>query len=419
MSQPAVNGKEPPPDAMVIGGGPAGLMAAEVLLDAGHGVTLFDAMPSLGRKFLMAGKSGLNLTHAEPEDALLDRYGPARPRLEAAIRAFDGAAIRAFAAGLGIETFVGTSGRVFPTGFKAAPLLRGWLHRLRGKGLSVRVRHRWQGFGPDGELIFAGPDGAETIVPRPLALVLALGGASWPKLGSDGAWMAPLGAAGVATLPFGPSNCGFDVAWSPVFKGRFAGQPVKPVAVTWAGRRIRGEFVVTETGIEGGAIYPLSAAIAARLGAGERAVLSLDLMPERSEAEIAAALARPRGRHTLTDHLRRSLGLDGVRAGLLREGAAPADLEQTAALARRIKAMPLPLEGARPVAEAISTTGGVALDALDDGWMLKALPGVFCAGEMIDWDAPTGGYLLTACLALGRAAGRGAVAWLAREGASP
>ncbi|MDD3444988.1 MAG: TIGR03862 family flavoprotein, partial [Zavarzinia sp.] len=400
---------EASPDAIIIGGGPAGLMAAETLLDAGRAVMLYDAMPSLGRKFLMAGKSGLNLTHAEPAERLLERYGPARPRLEAALAAFDAEAVRGFAAGLGIETFVGSSGRVFPVGFKAAPMLRAWLHRLRAKGLKIRVRHRWLGFDA-GDLVFAGPDGRR-VVPRAPALVLALGGASWPKLGSDGAWAAALRERDVAINPFGPANCGFDVAWSPVFRNRFAGQPVKPVAVEWNGRRVRGEFVVTENGIEGGAVYPLASGLAARLASGGRAVLSLDLMPGRTEADIATALARPQGRHSLTDHLRRTIGLDGVRAGLLREGAG-GDLGGPEAIARRVKALPLALERPRPLAEAISTTGGVALDALDGNWMLRALPGIFCAGEMVDWDAPTGGYLLTACLALGRAAGRGAGHWL-------
>ncbi|PWR23253.1 TIGR03862 family flavoprotein [Zavarzinia compransoris] len=391
------------PQAIVIGGGPAGLMAAESLLDAGIAVTLYDAMPSLGRKFLMAGKSGLNLTHAEPAEALLARYGAARPRLEAAIRAFDSAAIRDFALGLGIETFVGSSGRVFPTGFKAAPLLRAWLHRLRGKGLRIMVRHRFTGFDGDG-LRFETPAGPVTAGPAD-ALVLALGGASWPALGSDGAW-AP--ALGVAVTPFGPANCGFDVAWSPVFRAGFAGQPVKPVAVTLGTRRQRGEFVVTETGIEGGAIYPLAADAAARLAAGETVDFILDLLPGQDETAVAAALAKPQGRQSLSNHLRRQLGLEGVRAGLLREGATAADLAGPAAIARRLKALPLRLQAARPLAEAISTTGGVALEALDGDWMLKARPGVFCAGEMIDWDAPTGGYLLTACLALGRAAGTAA-----------
>lgn len=392
----------------MIGGGPAGLMAADVLLDAGLAVELYDAMPSLGRKFLMAGKSGLNITHAEPIETLLARYGAAAPRLAAAVRAFDGAAIRAFAAGLGVETFIGSSGRVFPTGFKAAPLLRAWLHRLRGKGLRIHVRHQLSGIDAK-TLCFETPGGTRR-VPRPAACILALGGASWPTLGSDGAWA---GFLGVPVEAFGPSNCGFDVAWSPIFRERFAGQPVKPVTVHLGTRAQRGEFVVTDRGIEGGAIYPLAAEAAARLDKGETVEFHLDLLPGQEETAVAAALARPQGRQSLANHLRRQLGLEGVRAGLLREGASTADLAGPAAIARRLKALPLRLEAARPIGEAISTTGGIALDALDDDWMLNALPGVFCAGEMIAWDAPTGGYLLTACLALGRAAGQGAARWIA------
>lgn len=397
-----------PSQAIVIGGGPAGLMAAEVLLDAGHPVELYDAMPSLGRKFLMAGKSGLNITHSEPTDALLARYGAAGPRLAAAVRAFDGAAIRDFAAGLGVETFVGSSGRVFPTGFKAAPLLRAWLHRLRGKGLRIHVRHRLTGM-DETALRFETPGGTR-LVPKPSACLLALGGASWPELGSDGAWAGFLGAPVEA---FGPSNCGFDIAWSPIFRERFAGQPVKPVTVHLGARAQRGEFVVTDRGIEGGAIYPLAAEAATRLASGETVELHLDLLPGQDEAVIAAALARPQGRQSLANHLRRQLGVEGVRAGLLREGASAADLASPAAIAKRLKALPLRLQAARPIGEAISTTGGVALAALDDDWMLKGRPGIFCAGEMIAWDAPTGGYLLTACLALGRAAGLGAARWIA------
>ena len=347
--------------AVVIGGGPAGLMAAESLLDAGHAVALYDAMPSLGRKFLMAGKSGLNISHAEPLETLLDRYGPARPRLEAAIRAFGPAEIVAFAAGLGIETFTGSSGRIFPAGFKAAPLLRAWLRRLRAKGLKIHVRHRWCGFGDLGALRFETPDGVRD-VPAPAATVLALGGASWPSLGSDGAWRPLLAARGVATHDFAASNCGFDVAWSEVFRERFAGQPVKPVAVRFGEREVRGEFVVTRSGIEGGAIYPLAAAARHALDQGRPAALLLDLMPGRDEASLIAALSKPQGRHSLTDHLRRCLSLGGVRAGLLREGAAQADLASPQAIARRLKALPLPLLRARPIAEAISTEGGGALD---------------------------------------------------------
>ncbi|MFZ2871845.1 TIGR03862 family flavoprotein, partial [Zavarzinia sp.] len=294
--------------AMVVGGGPAGLMAAETLLDAGFAVDLHDSMPSLGRKFLMAGKSGLNISNAEPIESLLGRYGSARPRLEDAIRAFGPAEIVAFAAGLGIETFTGSSGRIFPTGFKAAPLLRAWLRRLRARGLKIHVRHRWRGFGPDGTFLFETPDGP-LAVERPAVTVLALGGASWPALGSDGVWSPLLAARGIATRDFAATNCGFDVAWSDIFRERFAGQPVKPVAVRFGDHEIRGEFVVTATGIEGGAIYPLAASARRALDEGRPAVLHLDLMPGRDEASLVAALSKPRGRHSLTDHLRRCLGL--------------------------------------------------------------------------------------------------------------
>jgi hypothetical protein len=400
-----------PHAAVVIGGGPAGLMAAETILDAGYPVTLYDAMPSLGRKFLMAGKSGLNITHGEPIDRLLDRYGLARPRLEAAIRAFGPPQIEAFARELGIETFTGTSGRIFPLGFKAAPLLRGWLHRLRAKGVQVKVRHRWTGWADDGRLRFATPAGPAEIAAS--AVVLALGGASWAKLGSDGKWAAAIAAQGIPTTPFAAANCGFDTLWSEHFRSRFAGQPVKPVALAFQGQRLRGEFVVTASGVEGGAIYALSAGLRQALDAGRAAVVELDLLPERSVDAVLAALSRPQGRHSLSNHLRRSLGIEGVRAGLLWELSVAEDRQDMGRLARILKALPLRLVAPRPIDEAISTVGGISLDALDEQWMLRALPGTFCAGEMIDWDAPTGGYLLTACLATGRAAGQGVATWLA------
>ncbi|RJF87251.1 TIGR03862 family flavoprotein [Oleomonas cavernae] len=401
------------PHAVVIGGGPAGLMAAETILDAGYPVTLYDAMPSLGRKFLMAGKSGLNITHGEPIDRLLDRYGPARARLEAAIRAFGPAQIEAFAHDLGIETFTGTSGRIFPVGFKAAPLLRGWLHRLRAKGLLVKVRHRWTGWAEDGRLCFAAPAGPVAV--QASAVLLALGGASWAKLGSDGRWAAAVTDRGVATTPFAAANCGFDTRWSEHFSGRFAGQPVKPVALTFQGQRLRGEFVVTAGGVEGGAIYALAAGLRQALDAGRPAVVDLDLLPERPAEAVAAALSRPQGRHSLANHLRRTLSIEGVRAGLVWELSTAEDRQDMGRLARRLKALPLCLTAPRPIDEAISTAGGISLEALDERWMLRAMPGTFCAGEMIDWDAPTGGYLLTACFATGRAAGQGVATWLAES----
>jgi uncharacterized flavoprotein (TIGR03862 family) len=400
--------------AAIIGGGPAGLMAAERLLAHGVAVDIFDAMPSLGRKFLMAGKSGLNLTHAEDTERFHARFGAARPHLEAALAAFDAGAIRAWAGDLGVETFTGSSGRVFPTDYKAAPLLRAWLHRLRAAGATIHVRHRWRGWADDGALRFATPAGEARFAAD--ATVLALGGGSWPKLGSDGAWLPLLAAAGVATAPLVPSNCGFDVAWSDHFRERFAGQPVKPVALSFAGQRVVGEFVVTETGIEGGAVYALSAMLRDAIAASGNATLLLDLCLDRGESRLAADLAKPRGKRSIANHLRRTAGLVGVRAGLLREAIPAETFDDPVRLAAAIKALPLRLDAPRPLAEAISSAGGVAFAALDGGFMLTARPGTFCAGEMLDWEAPTGGYLLSACFATGRAAGDAAARWLARRG---
>jgi hypothetical protein len=402
--------------AAVVGGGPAGLMAAEVLLAHGVPVDVFDTMPSLGRKFLMAGKSGLNLTHGEAQDAFLGRFGAARRHLEPSLAAFDAAAIRAWAAGLGIDTFVGSSGRVFPVDHKAAPLLRAWLRRLRGAGARIHVRHKWLGWDAAGALRFAVPAGEVRRTSD--ATVLALGGASWPRLGSDAAWVAVLRDAGVDVAPLRPANCGFDVAWSDHFRERFAGAPVKPVMLEFAGTRVAGEFVVTACGVEGGAIYALSAALRDAITAGGPATVSLDLCPGRGEARLAADLARPRGKRSLATHLRRAAGLTGVRAGLLRERADPEIFADSARLAAAIKALPLRLDAPRPLAEAISSAGGIAFDALDDRFMLRGRPGTFVAGEMLDWEAPTGGYLLSACLATGRAAGEGVAAWLAASGRS-
>jgi uncharacterized flavoprotein (TIGR03862 family) len=406
----------PPPVLAIIGGGPAGLMAAEALAAAGARIHLFDAMPSLGRKFLMAGKSGLNLTHAEPEAPFMRRFGPYRERLAPVLTAFGPAAVRDWAQGLGIATFVGSSGRVFPVDFKAAPLLRSWLRRLRSAGVTIHVHHRWQGWTAEGHLDFATPAGPVAVAAD--AVVLALGGASWPQLGSDAAWVPLLRRRGVPVAPLRPANCGFDVSWSAHFRERFAGQPVKTVAVMAQGYRQRGEFVITETGVEGTAIYAHSAALRAAIEAAGEAVLTLDLAPDRDADQLVGALERPRGSRSLATHLRRTLGIEGVKAGLLRE-CLPADvLADPARLAAAVKALPLRLHAARPIAEAISSAGGVALDAVDDRFMLSALPGVFCAGEMLDWEVPTGGYLLTACLAMGRAAGLGAAAWLAEQGSA-
>ena len=399
------------PRVAIVGGGPAGLMAAERLA-AVHGMetAVFDAMPTLGRKFLMAGKGGMNITHAEPLPGFVGRYGERAAVLAPLLDAFGPAAVRDWIHGLGIDTFVGTSGRVFPREMKAAPLLRAWLHRLRRAGVRVHARHRWLGWTAGGDLRFATPDGDMAFAAD--AVVLALGGGSWARLGSDGAWAPLLAARGVPVAPLRPANCGFDVAWSPHFAGRFAGAPVKAVTASFAGRSQPGEFNITASGIEGGLVYALSAPLRDALERDGRAALLLDLAPGRSLPRLAADLSRPRGRDSLANHLRRRAGIAGVKAGLLREFA-PAAASTAATLAAAIKALPVPLQAPRPLDEAISSAGGVRFEALDAHLMLRDLPGVFCAGEMLDWEAPTGGYLLTACLATGHAAGEGAAAWLA------
>ncbi|MBK1665190.1 aminoacetone oxidase family FAD-binding enzyme [Rhodospirillum rubrum] len=396
----------------VIGGGPAGLMAAERIAEAGFGVDVFDAMPSLGRKLLMAGRGGLNITHSEPLERFLERYGAGRTRLEPMIRAFSPEALRGWLADLGQPTVVGSSGRVFPQAFKASPLLRAWLRRLDGAGVAFHPRHRWLGWDEDGTLAFTGPTGRRRI--QASATVLALGGASWPRLGSDGAWVGVLEAKGIAVSALRPANCGFDVGWSAVLADRFAGAPLKPVVATFAGEHRRGECVLTRTGVEGGLIYAFSAALREAIAGGGGATLILDLMPDHPAAALEAALARPRGGRSLATHLKRC-GVGAVQAALLREGAGPADLADPAVIARRLKALPLRLVAPRPLAEAISTAGGVAFAELSPSLMLRALPGVFCCGEMLDWEAPTGGYLLTACLATGRAAGQGVARYLAAD----
>lgn len=391
------------PEALVIGGGPAGLMAAEVLAAAGRRVILAEAKPSLGRKLLMAGKSGLNLTKDEPPAAFAAAYSEGAGRLAPILADFGPAEVMAWARGLGQEVFTGSSGRVFPVAMKASPLLRAWAARLAAAGVEIRTRWRWTGW--DGAAaVFATPGGAVRLTPG--ATVLALGGGSWARLGSDGAWAPLLAAAGAAVEPFAPSNVGFEVDWSPAMARHF-GAPVKPVRLTAGGRSLAAEFVVSARGVEGGGVY----ALGPELRAG--APLTLDLAPGLDAAAVAARLARPRGKASLANHLRKTLGLSPVKIALLREGAGPA-LQDPAAAARAVKALTLPLRGPRPIDEAISTAGGLSLRAVDAELMLTARPGVFAAGEMLAWDAPTGGYLLTACLATGRRAGRAAAAWLDR-----
>jgi uncharacterized flavoprotein (TIGR03862 family) len=406
------------PRIAVIGGGPAGLAAAEVLAAGGAQVELFDAMPSVGRKFLLAGRGGLNLTHAEPLEPFLGRYGAARERLDPIIRAFDPQAVRDWALGLGIATFVGTSGRVFPTDMKAAPLLRAWLHRLRVAGVVLRARHRWLGWADDGLLRFAAPAGE--LLHRADATVLAPGGASWARLGSDGAWVPWLRDCGVAVSELQPSNCGFDVVggWSGYLRQRFAGLPVKPVAASvrledGAVLRQQGEFVLTDTGVEGSLIYAFSAPLREAIARHGHATLTLDLLPSRGAEQVRAEVGRPRGSRSVATHLKSRLNIHGLKFALLHEVLGAQGMSDAVRLAEALKALPLNLAAPRPIDEAISTAGGVAWSALDQGLMLHRRPGVFCAGEMLDWEAPTGGYLLTACIATGRAAGQGVLQWWA------
>lgn len=404
-----------PPQLAIIGGGPAGLMAAEAACNAGVKVDLYDAMGSVGRKFLLAGKGGLNLTHGESRARFVQRYGARQTEITRWLDAFDADALRAWARGLGVETFAGSSGRVFPADLKAAPLLRGWLRRLRESGVTFHMHHRWLGWQAHGALHFATPQG-ERAVPTD-AVLLALGGASWPQLGSDGAWVAPLQQAGIDMAPLQPANCGFELAWSEHLSSRFAGAPLKAVVAHWTDRRgvahaRQGECVLSEYGIEGSLIYAVGAELREQLAERGEAVLRLDLVPGYSEPVLAERLAAPRGRHSIGDWLRRRAGLDAAKCALVFELTAKSTLADPLALAAQLKTMPLRLRAPRPVAEAISTAGGVRLEALDESLMVRARPGVFCAGEMLDWEAPTGGYLLTACFASGLLAGRGAARWL-------
>ncbi len=402
----------------IIGGGPAGLMAAETVRAAGHAVDLYEAKGSPGRKFLIAGKGGLNLTHSDAPDVFVSRY---RERAEAVggwLADFNAEALRAWALDFGVETYVGSSGRVFPVDRKAAPLLRGWVRRLKEQGVRFHVQHRWTGWDDAGALRFQTPDGETTVTAD--AAVFALGGGSWPELGSDGAWVAPMAATGIDIAPLQPANCGFDIGWTPYFSERQAGAPLKPVVAHWTDlkgepRSLQGECVITATGIEGSLMYALSADLRDSLARDGQVELQLDLLPGQTEAQVLEKLGKPRQGRSFGEVLRRQLGLGGVKSALLFEvlGREAGQLP-LAQIAHALKRLPLALERPRPIDEVISTAGGVRLEALDTQLMLRVRPGAFCAGEMLDWEAPTGGYLLTACYASGLRAGRGVVAWLAQ-----
>jgi uncharacterized flavoprotein (TIGR03862 family) len=398
----------------IIGGGPAGLMAAEVIRGRGVAVDVYDAMPSMGRKFLMAGRGGLNLTRSEPFEQFVMRYGKRRAQIEPLLRSFGPDELREWARGLGIESFIGTSGRVFPVGMKTSPLLRAWLKRLDEAGVQFHLSHKWRGWNVDRSLKFETPEGEKNI--RAEAVVLALGGGSWARLGSDGAWVKLLEQAGVKVDALKPSNCGFDVAWSPHFRNRFEGQPIKSVVLTFGSFRQQGEFIVTKNGVQGNLIYAASAWLRDEIYAKGSAILQLDLMPDKTEAQVLEKLSKPRGSRTMASHLEKTVNIKGVKAGLLREFVPKDDFANMERLASSIKHLEIPLIAPRPLDEAISSAGGVTFESLDENLMIHSLPGVFCAGEMLDWEAPTGGYLLTACFASGRAAGLGVLKWMENFG---
>jgi uncharacterized flavoprotein (TIGR03862 family) len=414
-----VRTKPLPAAVAIVGGGPAGLMAAEILSRGGVQVDLYDAMPSVGRKFLMAGKGGMNITHSEPAATFYPRYGTQQHRIAPLLDIFGADAVQDWMHGLGFDAFIGSSGRVFPSDMKAAPLLRAWLQRLREAGVRFHMRHRCGGMAQNAEgriqLHFSTPTGEQLIDAD--AVILALGGGSWAKLGSDGRWVNMLEQAGVAVAPLRPSNCGFDIGWSALFRERFAGQPVKPVVASLTDtsgvqHQRQGEFIITQSGVEGGLIYALSAPLREQIASNGTALLYLDLLPDYTLQRVIDEIAHPRGARSLSSHLQSRLGIRGVKSGLLHEFMATDDFADPHRLGAALKALPLPLIAPRPLDEAISSAGGVMFEALDKQLMTHQLPGVFCAGEMLDWEAPTGGYLLTACFATGHAAGRGALAWL-------
>jgi len=402
----------------IIGGGPAGLMAAEVISTHSHSlkVDVYDSMPSLGRKFLMAGKGGLNITHSEPFEQFVSRYGKRRPQIEPMLKTFGPDELRQWVHGLGIETFVGTSGRVFPVGMKASPLLRAWLKRLSDSGVTFHPRHKWTGAivpaenSGSSELKFESPHG--DVIIKADAVLLALGGGSWSRLGSDGAWTSWLRDVGAEVEPLRPSNCGFDVAWSPHFRERFEGHPIKSVVLSFGSFHQQGEFIVTQEGVEGSLIYAASALLRDEIEARGKAVMMLDLTPDRSHEWLVERLSRSRGSRSMASHLEKTVNIKGVKADLLHEFVSKEDFSHLQPLAHFIKNLPIPLIATRPLDEAISGAGGVTFESLDEHLMLRVLPGVFCAGEMLDWEAPTGGYLITACMASGYTAGHGMLKWL-------
>jgi len=394
----------------IIGAGPAGLMAAETLIDQGHKPVLFDAMPTPARKFLMAGKSGLNLSHNEPIENFITRYGKHTKEIEPAVHDFPPSAVQAWADGLGAHTFVGSSGRIFPKAMKASPLLRAWLQRIFEGGVTLNTLHKWTGWDTEGCLTFCTREQKLRIKAK--ATILALGGTSWPKLGSDGTWQSFLTKHGLKIAPFSPSNCGFLVDWSPYFKDRFAGEPIKGALLSAGKTQTKGDFVISQYGVEGSAIYSLSAPLRDFITINGSATLTIDLTPDRTHEQITKLLSKPRGKKSFATHLKRTLGLTGVKANILRECLPSKAFESPETLASGIKSLPIKLTAPRPIEEAISVAGGLSFNELDEHLMIKSMPGVFAAGEMLDWEAPTGGYLLTACLAQGRQAAIGVDAFL-------